>query len=257
MIAANFGDNVVVVALVDFRETEVAGVVVLYRSLGCNLVMRANVEVPVGVCAGVLREFHDEVRVCGPAGHHHPVGEVLVDVNLGRSNLEHIGSIDGGGFVAHGLEHVLVLLFEKNDRVALFGNLTACSDASVAMANDNHVGLVYNGGIGDCFGLRAPRANGCSVGANIAILAGVFGFSHHGRMDALVSTFFTGGCGAFGLLLIGESTCSNAYCCHCGCRHTCACDEAPAVDVGAHGSSLCILAEKCMFSRLQDTITVA
>ena len=70
MIAANFGDKVVVVALVDFRETEVAGVVVLYRSLGCNFVMRANVEVPVGVCAGVLHEFRFSPKTCGLSVAH-------------------------------------------------------------------------------------------------------------------------------------------------------------------------------------------
>ena len=110
------------------------------------------------------------------------------------------------------------------------------------MTNNDDVGFTGNGGIDDCLGLRAPRAYGRSVGADIAVLASIFGLSHEGCMDALVSTLFTGGRGTFGLLLIGDSACGNACRCHGGGRHACACDEAPAVDVGAHESSLCSLA---------------
>ena len=242
VIAANFSDEVVVVALVDLGEAEVAGVVVLYRGVAGNLVVCAHIEVPVRVGTGVLGELHDEVGVDGPTSHHHPVGEVFVDVNLGCPDLEHIGSIDGGGFVAHGLEHVLVLLLKQNDRVTLLGNLAACGDACVTVTNDDDVGLACNGGIIDGLGLGAPSAYGRAVGADIAVFAGILGLCHKGRMDAFVSTLLTGGRGIFGLLLISKSTCGNACRCHGGCRHACACDEAPAVDVGAHESSLCTLA---------------
>ena len=126
--------------------------------------------------------------------------------------------------------------------MALFGNLAACGDACVAVTDDDDVGLACNGGIGDCFGLGAPSAYGRAVGADIAVLAGILGLCHKRCMDALVSTLFTGGRGTFGLLLIGESACGNACRCHGGRRHACACDEAPAVDIGAHESSLCTLA---------------